>query len=159
MPKPVLACVHGSVAGVGIGLMSSADLVIAAENTVFCMGYSNLGTSPDGGASYYLPRQIGTKRAMQLMLLSERFDGTRAEQMGLVNWAVPEADLFDRAHTLLNQMAQGPAHAYAQIKNLVNQSWQNSFDEQLELEGRAFQSCSRTSDFRDRVTAFIEMKS
>jgi len=78
MEKPVLACVHGAVAGIGISFMLACDLVIAAEDTKFTLAYSGIGTSPDGGASYNLPRLVGSKKAMELLLLSERFDAQTA---------------------------------------------------------------------------------
>src|ERR1700733_12055067 len=100
MSKPVLASVHGSVAGVGISLMSACDLVIAAENTKFTMAYSGLGISPDVGASWTLPRLVGTKKAMEWILLPDIFDAHTAEKHGLINWVVPPEKLAEETQRI-----------------------------------------------------------
>jgi len=158
MPKPVLACVHGSVAGVGMSFMMAADLVIAAENTRFTMAYGSIGLSPDGGSSYLLPRLVGTKKAMELILLSDLFDAKTAQNYGLINWAVPAENLASETERLLQRLANGPTHAYAQAKHLLNQSWDNSLTAQLDAEGRAFASCCTTADFKTGITAFLNKK-
>jgi 2-(1,2-epoxy-1,2-dihydrophenyl)acetyl-CoA isomerase len=77
MPKPVIASVKGAVAGFGVSLMSACDLVIAADNSFFTLAYCHIGTSPDGGATYALPRLAGVKLAMEIALLGDRFDAQR----------------------------------------------------------------------------------
>ena len=155
MPKPVLACVQGSVAGVGMSFMMAADLVMAADTTKFTLAYGGLGISPDGGASYNLPRLAGTKKALELIMLSELFDADTARQYGLVNWVVPAAVLTEQAAKLITKLANGPTQAYGQAKRLVNQSWDNSLAAQLEAEGHAFAFCSATEDFKTGVRSFL----
>lgn len=156
MPKPVLASVHGSVAGVGVSLMSACDLVIAAENTKFTMAYSGIGITPDGGASYNLPRLAGPKKTLEWIFLSEIFDAQTAEKHGLVNWIVPHERLAEETERLLKKLAHGPTHSYGRAKRLVNETWRNNLETQLELEGREFEACSTTSDFRAGVTGFLQ---
>ena len=155
MPKPVLASVHGSVAGVGVSLMAACDLVIAAENTKFTMAYSGLGISPDGGASWNLPRLVGTKKAMEWILLPDIFTAPTAEKHGLINWLVPAENLASETQKILKKLVNGPTYSYAQAKRLVNDSWQHDLGTQLELEGRAFAACSVTTDFKAGVTGFL----
>lgn len=155
MPKPVLASVHGSVAGVGISLMAACDLVIAAENTKFTMAYSGLGISPDGGASWNLPRLAGTKKAMEWILLPDIFAAHTAEKHGLINWLVPAEKLAEETQKILRKLANGPTYSYAHAKRLVNDSWRHDLGTQLELEGRAFEACSITEDFKAGVTGFL----
>lgn len=158
MPKPVLACVQGSVAGVGMSLMLACDLVIAAEQTKFTMAYSGIGISPDGGASFNLPRMIGTKKAMALMLLSEVFNEKNALELGLVNWIVTKEQLHSEAQKLLTRLAQGPTQSYASIKKLLYQSTSNQLEQQLENEGLEFERCSITADFNEGVESFLNKK-
>lgn len=156
MPKPVLASVHGSVAGVGVSLMMACDLAIAAENTKFTLAYSGIGITPDGGASYNLPRLVGTKKAMEWMLLSDIFDADTALNFGLINWKVPANKLVDETQKIISRFAKGPTQAYARSKLLINESWQNSLETQLEKEGRAFEACSTTQDFKVGITSFLK---
>jgi 2-(1,2-epoxy-1,2-dihydrophenyl)acetyl-CoA isomerase len=158
LQKPVLACVHGSVAGVGLSLMLAADLVIAAESTRFTTAYSKVGLSPDGGASYFLPRIVGTKKAMQLFFLSEQFDAKTAQELGLVNWVVPMEQLREQTQKIIEGLAQGPTQAFAGIKALVNQSSNTTLSQQLVSEGANFVRCTATKDFRLGVTAFLQKK-
>jgi 2-(1,2-epoxy-1,2-dihydrophenyl)acetyl-CoA isomerase len=89
MPKPVIASVHGAVAGFGVSLMLACDLVIAADSSFFTLAYCNIGTSPDGGSTFALPRALGMKKAMEIALLGDRFDSAEALRLGLINWVVP----------------------------------------------------------------------
>lgn len=158
MPKPVLASVHGSVAGVGISLMLACDLVIAAENTKFTMAYSGIGISPDGGCSFHLPRLVGTKKTMEWLLFSDIFDANEAKLHGLVNWVVSQNQLVAESNKILQRLANGPTQSYAQIKKLVNHTWKHTLESQLEQEGRAFASCSTTADFKSGVRGFLTKK-
>lgn len=158
MPKPVLACVHGSVAGVGVSLMMACDLVIAAENTKFTMGYSGIGASADGGATFNLPRHVGVKKAMEIALFSDVFDAKTAQALGLLNWVVPDNQLAEQTEKILNRLVHGPTQAYAQIKKLINQSSENDLAKHLELEGKSFAKCAVTEDFKEGVTVFLQKK-
>jgi 2-(1,2-epoxy-1,2-dihydrophenyl)acetyl-CoA isomerase len=154
-PKPVVACVHGSVAGVGMSFMMAADLVIAGANTQFTMAYSKLGVSPDGGASYFLPKMVGHKKAMELALLSDVINANQAQDLGLINWVVPEDQLEEKTLQILNKLASGPTQAYANTKQLIYQSASNSLEQQFEAEARSFAHLSQTADFRSGVIGFL----
>lgn len=156
MEKPVLASVHGSVAGAGVSLMMACDLIIAAENTKFTLAYSGIGVSPDGGATFNLPRLVGAKKAMEWILLSDIFDASTAQTHGLINWVVPAEKLAEETHRLLKRLAQGPTKSYARAKRLINETWQCDLETQLEREGRAFESCSVTNDFKTGVSSFLQ---
>ncbi len=155
MSKPVLASVHGSVAGIGMSFMAACDLVIAADTTKFTLAYGALGISPDGGASYFLPRLVGTKKAMQLALFSELFDAQTAQEMGLINWVVPEAELNTQTEKYAQKLAKGASLAFAEMKQLINQTGDNSLSEQLELEEKSFTKCAQSDDFKEGVRAFL----
>jgi 2-(1,2-epoxy-1,2-dihydrophenyl)acetyl-CoA isomerase len=158
MEKPVLAAVHGAVAGAGMSLMFAADLAVAAADTRFTLAYSNIGASPDGGSTYFLPRLVGYRKAMELALLPERFDAQTAQSLGLVNWVVPPEQLGQEGVRIARRLASGPTRAYAEAKRLFNQSGGAAMEAQMEEELRAFARCARTADLREGVTAFVEKR-
>ena len=153
--QPLIASVHGPVAGIGMSFLMAADLAIAAEDAFFTLAYCHLGTSPDGGSSFFLPRTVGMKRAMEIALLGERFDAKTAHAWGLVNWVVPAAELPDRTAALAKRLAGGPANAYAGTKRLLSQSLGSSIETQLQAEAESFAACAGTEDFVEGVAAFI----
>lgn len=157
-PKPVLASVHGAVAGAGVSLMAAADLAIAAEGTKFTLAYSRIGTSPDGGATHFLPRLAGARKALELMLLSDTFDARAALGLGLVNWVVGDEQLAAETGNLARRLAQGATAAFGEIKRLVNQSHDQPLAAQLDAEMEAFARCAATRDFAEGVTAFVEKR-
>ena len=158
MAKPVLAVVEGPCAGAGMSMMAACDLAIASDDAMFTLAYSNLGASPDGGSSYFLPRLLGYRKALELALLPDRFDAATALNIGLVNWVVPAAELDARVATIAKRLASGPTIAFAKTKALMNQSLDLSIEAQLEAEVQAFADCARTSDLREGVMAFVEKR-
>jgi len=158
LDAPVIASVHGPVAGIGMSFLMAADLAIAAEDAFFTLAYCHLGTSPDGGSTFFLPRSVGMKRAMEIALLGDRFDAKTARDWGLVNWVVPPADLPERTAALARRLASGPAHAYAATKRLLSQSLGSSIETQLQSEAENFAGCTRTEDFVEGVAAFIQKR-
>ena len=157
-PKPVLASVHGAVAGAGFSVMCVADLAVSADDARFSLAYANLGTSPDGGSTHFLPRLVGYKKAMELTLLPELFDAPTAQRLGLVNWVVPAAELSAQTQRIAVKLAQGPTHAYGEAKRLLNQSLERSLETQMEDELQAFARCAATSDLAEGVAAFVEKR-
>jgi 2-(1,2-epoxy-1,2-dihydrophenyl)acetyl-CoA isomerase len=157
-PKPVLASVHGAVAGAGVSLTAAADLAIAAEGTKFTVAYSRIGTSPDGGATHFLPRLVGARRALELMLLSDAFDAQAALKLGLVNWVVAAEQLGSETEAIARRLALGPTLTFGEIKRLVNESPDQTLAAQLEIETDAFARCAGTRDFAEGVTAFVEKR-
>ena len=158
MAKPVLAVVEGPCAGAGMSMMAACDLAIATNDAMFTLAYSNLGASPDGGSSYFLPRILGYRKAIELALLPDRFDAATALNIGLVNWVVPAAELDARVATLAKRLASGPTIAFAKTKALMNQSMDMSIEAQLEAEVHAFADCARGNDLREGVMAFVEKR-
>jgi 2-(1,2-epoxy-1,2-dihydrophenyl)acetyl-CoA isomerase len=155
LPLPVVARVHGAVAGAGMSLMLACDLAIAAEDTVFTLAYCHLGTCPDGGSTYFLPRHVGSKKAMEIALLGDRFDAATALQLGLVNSVVAAAELDRQVATLAARLASGPRAAYAATKRLLNQSAGTTLVTQLQDEMENFAACAATPDFAEGVAAFL----
>ena len=159
MPHPVVASVHGAVAGFGLSLMCACDLAIAAQSSYFTSAYRHLGLTPDGGMSYTLPRAVGLKKAMEIALLGDRFDAAEALRLGLLNRVVPECELESATQTLALALATGPVLAIRNGKRLLNQSLSQSLSAQLLSEAESFGACSATADFAEGVRAFLEKRS
>ncbi len=152
---PVIASVHGAVAGVGLSLMLACDLAVASADAFFTLAYVRIGASPDGAATYVLPRHVGRKRAMEITLLGDNFDAPTALNWGLVNRVVPRDELEDTTMALARRLAQGPAAAIMEAKRLITHSLDNTLEEQLDAEAYAFARCSATADFAEGVGAFV----
>ena len=93
MPKPIIASVQGGAAGAGVSMALSCDMVIASEKAFFVLAYCHIGTSPDGAATFQLPRTIGLKKTMEMALLGERMTAEEAKDIGMINRVVPHEDL------------------------------------------------------------------
>ncbi len=158
MPQPVIASVHGAVAGGGLSLMAACDLAIAAASATFSVAYSRIATSPDGGSTHFLPRFVGQKRAMEMALLSDRFDGARAEAIGLINRSVPDDQLAAETMAMAERLAKGPRAAIAATKRLLRDSFEHSIESQIQAELESFADLSATADFAEGVTAFAEKR-
>ena len=156
--KPVVAAVRGAVAGFGLSLMLAADLVLAAEDAYFTLAYCNIALSPDGGATWSLPRTVGAKRAAEIALLGDRFDARQALDWGLVNRVVAGGELAAQAEKLALRLASGPAEALASTKRLLNASLDSTLAEQLHAEQRAFAACGVNADFGEGLAAFFEKR-
>ena len=157
-PKPVLASVHGPVAGAGVSLMAAADLAIAASDATFTLAYSRLGASPDGGVTHFLPRLVGQRKAFELMLLSDAIDARAALAFGLVNWTVEREALDAETHRIARRLALGATRAFAETKLLVNDSFDRTLAGQLAAEIEAFARCAGTGDFAEGVCAFVQKR-
>lgn len=154
MRKPVVAAVNGGAAGYGVSLVAACDFAIAADNSVWSMAYTNLGVTPDGGATWFLPRLVGARRARELVLLSDRFGAADALRLDLVNRLVPADQVSSESLALAERLAAGPTHAYANAKRLLTLSFEQPLDAHLEAEEASFFACSETADFAEGVTAF-----
>lgn len=158
MPKPVIAAVHGAVAGFGMSLMSACDLAVAEENAFFTLAYCHIGVSPDGSSTYTLPRTVGMKRSFEMAYLGERFGAEEARAMGLINRVVPKAEFDAAVDGLAKCLAAGPTRAYANAKALLNASAHRSLDEQLSAETAAFADCAAGVDFGEGIAAFLDKR-
>lgn len=159
MPKPVIASIHGPVAGAGVGLALNADYGLAADNTKITMAYIMLGTIPDGGSTYLLTRLVGRRKALELAMLSEPVDAEQALALGLVNRVVPADDLEAETMALAERLASGPTKAYGETKALINRSYEAAdMADQLAAEQAAFLRCAVTGDFTEGVAAFVEKR-
>ncbi|HJV84103.1 MAG TPA: enoyl-CoA hydratase-related protein [Noviherbaspirillum sp.] len=158
LAAPVIASVHGAVAGGGMGVALVSDVVIAAADTRFNLAYVNIGTSPDCSSSWVLPRLVGMRKAMEIALLGETLDAAEALRLGLINRVVPAVDLENETLRLARRLADGPPLAQARIKRLMRESLDRGLQEQLDAEAENFLACAGTSDFAEGVNAFFEKR-
>ncbi len=158
LPMPVIAAVHGAVAGYGVGLLCACDLAIAADDLTLTTAYARIGLSPDGGVTWWLARLLGQRKAKELVLLADRLDATAAAALGLVNQVVRRAQLQDEAHALAERLAAGPALAQRHAKALLASAETAPLQSQLDAEASAFAACATTPDFAEGVRAFLEKR-
>jgi len=158
MAPPVVAAVNGVAAGAGMSLALACDIVLAAESARFTMAYTRVGLSPDGSATYTLPRIVGPKRALELILTNRLLSAQEAADWGIVARVVPDDQLLDEARQLAAELAAGPTAAFGKTKHLLERAWTETLETQMESEGRAIADSTRTADAREGITAFLEKR-
>ena len=158
MKKPVIASVQGAVAGFGLSLMLACDVAVAADNAVLSVAYCKIGTTPDGGMSYFLPRAVGQKRAMELALTGQRFSAAQAEQWGMVNQVVAADSLEAKTAELAEALSNGPGDVLARTKQLLNNTYDVSLKDRLNEEASNFYASMLKKDFTEGVTSFCERR-
>ncbi|MBI1197165.1 MAG: enoyl-CoA hydratase/isomerase [Phenylobacterium sp.] len=156
-PKPIVAAVNGVAAGVGVSLALSCDLCVAAESAYFLLAFRRIGLVPDGGATWLLPRLIGKARAMELMLLGEKLPAATAREWGLINRCVPDAEMMGKAMELAKALADGPK-SLGMTRNLIWESLDAEWHDQLEAEAYAQGDAGRTEDAKEGIMAFLQKR-
>lgn len=152
---PVIASLHGVVAGGSLSLSMACDLAIAAEGTRFNLAYANVAANCDVAGSWSLPRLVGLRNALQIALLSDTFDAAEALRLGLVNRVVPLEKLKEETLALAQRLAAGPTLAYGRMKRLLRQSLETDLPTQLDAERENFKASTQTQDFKEAVDAFF----
>lgn len=158
MDVPLICAVNGVAAGAGFSLAISADMVVAADSAKLTMAYSNIGLSPDGSASYYLPKLIGLRKAQELMFTNTVLTASDAYDIGLINKVVGSADLMEAASEMAQRFVVGSRSSNGAIKKLLLAGERNTLEEQMELEGRTIHDCANGKDGREGVKSFIEKR-
>ena len=158
MRAPVIAAVHGNVAGGSVSLMAAADLVVIAESARISSAFAKIGFSPDSGSTTTVTRRIGVARARRFFLLAETLDAKTAQSLGLVDIVVPDGDVQREAERIARELAAGPTEAYGAIKRLFSQTLDRSLESQLEEEAQTLAAIARTADAREGVKSFVEKR-
>ncbi|MEX2523441.1 MAG: enoyl-CoA hydratase-related protein [Gammaproteobacteria bacterium] len=158
MKKPLIVGVNGTAAGAGFSLAVLGDYVIAADSAKFTMSYTRAGLSPDGGATFSLPRIVGLRRAAELMLMNKMLDAGQALDWGLVNEVVPDGELAETVSRIAGELAAGPTLAFGSVKQLLQESATSSIETQLEREAREIVANAGRNDGREGMAAFLEKR-
>lgn len=155
LPVPVVAAVHGAVAGGGLGLICVADIVIAAAGTKFAAGFGGLGLSGDGSGTWFLPRLAGPRRAAEFYLEQRVLTADEAVSWGLITRVVPAAELATEAGRTARELAAGPTRAWGELRTLLRRSGGTSLSEQLAAETAAQCRTAGTRDASHAIASFM----
>ncbi|MHA1267291.1 MAG: enoyl-CoA hydratase/isomerase family protein [Candidatus Helarchaeota archaeon] len=157
MGKPVIGRIQGGAYGAGLNLVLSCDLVYAEENAVLDEAFANVGLSIDGSGSYTIPRMIGMKRAKELFWLG-KITAKIAEKWGLINRALPANELDQYIETIALKLAELPPLNIINTKKLMNITFRNTIEQQLNEESKIQIKVAASDDFAEGVTAFFEKR-
>ncbi|CAN5478718.1 enoyl-CoA hydratase/isomerase family protein [Microbacterium sp.] len=152
--KPIVAAVQGAVAGGGLGLMLSADYIVASDSAKFVSKYANIGLTPDLGVSTLLPAAIGQRRALQLLLQDRTLGAQEALDWGLVAEVVPLSDLAGRAEQVARFWLENATAAFGQAKRLIRVGAHRTFEENLADEAKTIGVSLDADESKVRVAAF-----
>ena len=158
LEKPVIAAVNGAAAGAGLSLACLCDYRIAADNAAFVPGFIGIGLIPDSGGSYFIARLLGPSRAFTWMSSNRKLSAEEAFAWGLVDEVVAADDLAERAAELAADYAARPTRGIGMSKRLFDHAQNATLDEQLALEAELQTAATKTADFTEGVTAFLEKR-
>lgn len=155
---PVIAAVNGTAAGAGMSLVAACDLAIASRGAVFTMAYTRAGLAPDGSSTFFMPRRIGDRRTRELMLTNRVLSADEALEWGIVNQVVEPEAVMASALGLARDLAGGPTLAFGAVKTLLNGTFEQALESQMELEARAIAELSVSADGQEGIRAFLEKR-
>ena len=158
LEKPVIAAVNGVAAGAGANIALACDVVIAAQGASFVQAFSKIGLIPDSSGTFFLPRLIGWQKASALMLLGDKVSAEEAERMGMIYKVFPNETFEEEANKIAVTLMSMPTKGLALTKQLLDNSFYNDLEEQLQDEVIYQQRAGRTKDFKEGVQAFLEKR-
>lgn len=156
--KPILAAVNGVAAGAGANIALACDVCVATESASFIQAFSKIGLVPDSGGTFTLPRIIGFGKASALMMLGDKISANEAEQMGMIYKVFSDDTFKEESEKVALKLAGLPTKGLAFTKHLLNQSFTNDLNQQLEMEKEWQYKATQTHDHREGVQAFIEKR-
>ena len=157
MGKPLVVAVNGAAAGAGFSLAMLGDLVLASPSAKFTLAYGQIGLSPDGGASWLLPRLVGLRKAQEFALTPKVAGAQEAADIGLVTRVV-EGELMEEAKALAAQLSSSAIRAAGRTRNLFLASTSDTLETHLELEARTISASARDAEAREGIAAFLEKR-
>ena len=156
--KPVIAAVNGVAAGAGANIALACDITIAKKSASFIQAFSKIGLIPDSGGTFFLPRIIGSQKALALMMTGDKISAEEAEKMNMIYQAVEDEVFESVVIAFAEKLAAMPTRGLGLTKRAVNQSFSNSLSEQLSVEEELQTEAGKTHDFNEGVTAFMEKR-
>ncbi len=156
--KPIIAAVNGVAAGAGANIALACDIVLAANSASFIQAFSKIGLIPDSGGTYMLPRLVGLQRAAALMMTGDKVTATEAVAMGMIYKCYADDEFEAESKKMAMNLAQMPTKGIGLTKRLLNVTYNNSLQEQLEAEKKVQALAGASYDFREGVQAFLEKR-
>ena len=158
LEKPVIAAVNGVAAGAGASIALCCDIIVAKESASFVQAFSKIGLIPDSGATFFLPRLIGSQKATAIMMTADKINSKEAEKMGMIYKTFPDESFESESWNLAKKLAKMPTKGLALTKKLLNSSYSNNLEEQLKIEENYQKQAADTADFKEGVSAFLEKR-
>jgi 2-(1,2-epoxy-1,2-dihydrophenyl)acetyl-CoA isomerase len=156
--KPIIAAVNGVAAGAGANIALACDITIAKKSASFIQAFSKIGLIPDSGGTFFLPKIIGSQKALALMMTGDKVSAEDADKMNMIYKAVDDELFENEVLTFSQNLAKMPTKGLGLTKKAVNQGFSNNLTEQLKLEEVLQTEAGQTYDFKEGVTAFIEKR-
>ncbi len=158
MPKVTIAALPGAAAGAGLSLALACDLRVMASTAIMTTAFAKVGFSGDYGGTYFMTQLVGSAKARELYLLSDRVVAEEALRLGLANWVVKPEELAAKTREIALRLASGPTVAYRYMKENLNRAMAGEVDECLDLEATHHIHCGQTEDHREAAKAFVEKR-
>jgi 2-(1,2-epoxy-1,2-dihydrophenyl)acetyl-CoA isomerase len=156
--KPIIGAINGVAAGAGANIALACDVVVASENASFIQAFSKIGLVPDSAGTFFLPRLIGFQKASALMMLGDKVSAEEAEKLGMVYKVVSSENFIEEVNNIASILANMPTKALGLTKRLLNNSMQNSLEEQLNLESKLQIESAQSEDYAEGVDAFVNKR-
>lgn len=156
--KPIVCGVNGVAAGAGANIAFACDITIAKKSAKFIQAFSKIGLIPDSAGTFILPRMIGFQKASALMMLGDKLSADEAESMGMIYKAVEDEEYEEQLMKVVSKLAQMPTVGLGLTKKLLNLSFQNNLEQQLEAEGIHQELAAKSKDYQEGVNAFLEKR-
>ena len=158
MPKPVIAAISGIAAGGGFSLALACDFRVMSQLAELRQAYTSNGLSIDGGGSFNLPRLVGLARSLEIMAFDRPISSEQALAWGLATKVVPDGNVLEEAINMAHKLARGSNNSFGWSKKLLTDSFDSSFESQLERERRGLCSCAAHPDGQEGLRAFAEKR-
>jgi 2-(1,2-epoxy-1,2-dihydrophenyl)acetyl-CoA isomerase len=158
LPKPIIARINGVAAGAGCSLALACDILIASEEATLIEVFINVGLVPDSGSSFFLPRLVGHAKAFELASMGSKVTAVEAEQIGLINKAVPAGQLDETVLRYASYYANAPTRSIGLIKRMLNKSQSSTLEEMLEYEAYCQEIAGNSADYKEGVSAFLDKR-
>ncbi|MCB9198124.1 MAG: enoyl-CoA hydratase/isomerase family protein [Flavobacteriales bacterium] len=156
--KPIIGAVNGVAAGAGANIAFACDVTFAARSAKFIQSFSNIGLVPDSGGTYTLPRLVGMQRAAAFMFMADKVSADEAAAMGMIYKAVDDEALMTEVSNYAKILAQRPTKGIGLTKRALNESFTNSFEQQLGVERALQAEAGQTYDHKEGIKAFFEKR-
>jgi 2-(1,2-epoxy-1,2-dihydrophenyl)acetyl-CoA isomerase len=158
MPKPTIAALPGPAAGAGFSFALACDMRVMSRTAFMTTAFARVGFSGDYGGSYFLTQLVGSAKARELYMLSDRVSADEALRLGLANWVVEPDQLMAKTLEIARRLAHGPTVAYRYMKENLNRAMAGEVEDCLDLEATHHVHCGQTEDHREATKAFVEKR-